>query len=148
MKHFITLKDFSTKEIKSILKRSLEIKQNAQIQELFKNKTLAMIFAKPSTRTRISAETGWARYGGHPLFLGSKDLQLGSGEPLWVTAKVVSSMSDMILARLGQHSEIEELVKHSSVPVINALTAKYHPLQILADLTTMYEEYVPGGNIN
>jgi ornithine carbamoyltransferase len=148
MRHFLTLQDFNKQQIQSLIQRALQIKKNPTPSDKLKNKTLAMIFAKPSTRTRLSAETGWAHYGGHPLFLGSKDLQLGSGEPLWVTSKVISSMADCILARVGDHSEIEELAKHSTVPVINALTAKFHPLQILADLTTLYETYVPEGIVH
>jgi ornithine carbamoyltransferase len=144
--HFISLKDFTRPQILGLVKRSLEIKNEGILpNNLLRNKTLAMIFSKPSTRTRISSESGWAFYGGHPLFLGANDLQLGHGEPLDVTSKVVSSMVDCILARVGAHSEILELAKHSKVPVINALTEKYHPLQILADLTTLYEVYAPNG---
>ncbi|KAJ3210421.1 ornithine carbamoyltransferase [Dinochytrium kinnereticum] len=107
-------------------------------------KTLGILFTKRSTRTRVSAETSWARLGGHPLFLGQDDIQLGAGGESWRdTAVVVSSMVDALLARVGGHEEIELLAKYSSVPVINALTAKYHPLQILADVMTLYEEYVP-----
>jgi ornithine carbamoyltransferase len=142
MKNLISLKDLSKPQIQQLVKRALEIKQDRRPLDLLRNKTLAMIFTKQSTRTRISAETGWAHYGGHPIFLGAKDLQLGSGEPLWVTSKVISSMADCILARVGDHSEIEQLAQHSSVPVINALTAKFHPLQILADLMTLYESFV------
>ncbi|KAI8831426.1 Aspartate/ornithine carbamoyltransferase [Chytridium lagenaria] len=107
-------------------------------------KTLGVLFTKRSTRTRVSAETSWARLGGHPLFLGKEDIQLGAGGESWRdTSVVVSSMVDALLARVGGHEEIELLAKYSSVPVINALTAKYHPLQILADVMTLYEEYVP-----
>ncbi|KAJ3158329.1 ornithine carbamoyltransferase [Geranomyces michiganensis] len=106
-------------------------------------KTLAMIFTKRSTRTRVSAETGWAHYGGHPMFLGKDDIQIGGGEPLKDTAIVVSSMVDAILARVGEHHEIETLAKNSTVPVINALTARYHPLQALADIMTLYETVIP-----
>ncbi|KAJ3178189.1 ornithine carbamoyltransferase [Geranomyces variabilis] len=106
-------------------------------------KTLAMIFTKRSTRTRVSAETGWAHYGGHPMFLGKDDIQIGGGEPLRDTAIVVSSMVDAILARVGEHEEIETLAKNSTVPVINALTARFHPLQALADIMTLYETVIP-----
>ncbi|KAI8894537.1 ornithine carbamoyltransferase, partial [Globomyces pollinis-pini] len=149
MRHFITLRDFNTTQILTMIRRSLELKKlikantSTGLHDQFKGKTLGMIFTKPSTRTRVSAETGWSFYGGHPLFLGLQDIQLGKGEPLHVTSKVVSSMVDCLLARVGDHTEIEELRDHSSVPVINALTATYHPLQILADVMTMYEEYVP-----
>ena len=111
------------------------------MDSFLENKTLAMLFTKPSTRTRISSESGWANYGGHPLFLGKNDLQLGKGEPLSVTAKVCSSMVDCILARVGVHDEILTIAENSSVPIINALTLKYHPLQILADLVTMKNEF-------
>ncbi|KAJ3275239.1 ornithine carbamoyltransferase [Terramyces sp. JEL0728] len=148
MKHLITLRDYSKPQILQLIRRSLELKAHVYKQSetripSLKGKTLGMIFTKRSTRTRVSAETGWAFYGGHPLFLGSQDIQLGGGEPLSVTAKVVSSMVDCILARVGQHSEIAELAQYSKVPVINALSAKYHPLQILADLMTLYEAYLP-----
>jgi ornithine carbamoyltransferase len=145
IKHFISLKDFSRPQILSMVRRALELKRNKKPNQILQSKTLAMIFKKPSTRTRISAETGWAYYGGHPLFLGQNDLQLRSGEPLHVTAKITSSMVDCILARVGKHKEIIELMENSSVPIINALTEKYHPLQILADITTLYEEYLPNG---
>ncbi|KAJ3290080.1 ornithine carbamoyltransferase [Borealophlyctis nickersoniae] len=102
-----------------------------------------MLFSKRSTRTRVSSESGWAYYGGHPMYLGKDDIQLGGGEALRDTAVVISSMVDAILARVGGHEEIETLAKYSSVPVINALTAKFHPLQALADVMTLYEVYLP-----
>ena len=144
-KHFISLKDLSKSEIIQLVDRAIEIRRiqhsNIPMPPFLKQKTLAMLFTKPSTRTRISSESGWANYGGHPLFLGKNDLQLGKGEPLSVTAKVTSSMVDCILARVGGHDEIETIAANSRVPVINALTSKYHPLQILADLVTIKEQF-------
>lgn len=144
IRHFLSLKDYTTKEVQSILKATktlrLQAKSNS-ISPFLAQKTLALIFTKPSTRTRVSSEAGWALFGGHPLFLGQRDIQMGAGEPLHVTSRVVSSMCECIIARLGSHDEILELAQHSSVPVINALTAKFHPLQILADLATLEHVY-------
>lgn len=163
--HFLSLKDLPKAQILDLLRSSLKLKQlrqkvsanldyapnatplNAQRSspaEQYLNlsgKTLAMIFTKKSTRTRVSAETGWASFGGHPLFLSHNDIQTSGGEALQDTSRVISSMADLILARVGDHHEIETLAKYSSVPVINALTSKFHPLQILADLMTIVETY-------
>ncbi|KAJ3127492.1 ornithine carbamoyltransferase [Nowakowskiella sp. JEL0407] len=150
--HFLTLRDFSPAQILYLVRRSLELEQllknpstSVDIPErkMLSGKTLAMIFAKRSTRTRVSSESGWAYFGGHPMFLSKEDIQIGGGEALKDTSIVISSMVDCILARVGEHSEITELAENSSVPVINALTAKFHPLQILADLMTMYQVYHP-----
>ncbi|ORX83992.1 mitochondrial ornithine carbamoyltransferase [Anaeromyces robustus] len=147
VKHFITLADFTPQQILWLIKRSIEIKSELKkgnkLPQYFSGKTLGMFFTKRSTRTRVSSESGWACYGGHPMFLGKDDIQVGGGEPWKDTSIVVSSMVDCILARLGGHEEIEVLSKYSSVPVINALTAKFHPLQILADIVTMYEHFMP-----
>jgi len=147
VKHFITLADFTPKQVLWLIKRSMEIKSELKkgnkLPQYFSGKTLGMFFTKRSTRTRVSSESGWACYGGHPMFLGKDDIQVGGGEPWKDTSIVVSSMVDCILARLGAHDEVETLAKYSSVPVINALTAKFHPLQILADIVTIYETYLP-----
>ncbi|ORX51404.1 mitochondrial ornithine carbamoyltransferase [Piromyces finnis] len=147
IKNFISLKDFTPEQILWLIRNSLEIKQDIKngksLPQYLKGKTLGMFFTKRSTRTRVSSESGWAGYGGHPMFLGKDDIQVGAGEPWKDTSIVVSSMVDCILARLGGHEEVETLAKYSSVPVINALTAKYHPLQILADIVTIYETYLP-----
>ncbi|KAI8922606.1 mitochondrial ornithine carbamoyltransferase [Entophlyctis helioformis] len=155
MRHLVTLRDYTSSEIRGLVKRSLELKHVVKhgvghpsaaayaTPPSFQNKTLAMVFSKRSTRTRVSSEVGWAYYGGHALFLGKEDIQLGAGEPVRDTARVVSSMVDLLLARVGPHSDIEEFARHSAVPVINALSDKFHPLQILADLTTLYEVFVP-----
>jgi ornithine carbamoyltransferase len=102
-------------------------------------KSMGMIFQNRSTRTRVSSETGFAMLGGHPLFLGSEDVQLGANESLLDTARVLSRFNSILLARVYAHSDIEELARESSVPVINALSDMYHPLQILADLLTLRE---------
>lgn len=114
MKHLITLRDLSISEIRDLIQRSIAIKANVKSlqKSLITNtpltgKTLSLIFSKASTRTRVSAETGWAFYGGQSLFLGKNDIQLGTGEPIQDTARVVSSMSDAIMARLGPHEDIE-----------------------------------------
>ena len=144
-KHFLTLQDYSTTEIKHLIKKSIQIKSlvksGQKSPRSLESKTLGLIFSKRSTRTRISSETGWAWYGGNSLFLGNDDIQLGAGEPMKDTARVVSSFVDCIMARLGPHSDILELAKHSKVPVINALTDSFHPLQALADLMTLVEAF-------
>ncbi|KAJ3182491.1 ornithine carbamoyltransferase [Gaertneriomyces sp. JEL0708] len=154
-KHLITLRDLTAPQILALVRRSLEIKEMirkerqglrtglADDEKFLTGKTLGMIFTKRSTRTRVSSETGWAYYGGHPMFLGKEDIQIGGGEPLKDTAIVVSSMIDCLLARVGGHDEIETLAENSDVPVINALTAKFHPLQGLADIMTLYEASLP-----
>lgn len=134
-RHFLTLRDFPTEEVLGLLKRAIDIKAKVKAGKVpspppLLGHTLAMIFSKRSTRTRVSSESGWAWYGGHPMYLNPQDIQIGGGEPMQDTAIVISSMVDGILARLGGHEEIETLAKYSSVPVINALTAKFHPLQV------------------
>ncbi len=109
-------------------------------------KTVALLFTKRSTRTRVASETSVASLGGHAMFLGPSDIQLGVNESLHDTAKIVSSMTDGIMARVGAHEEIETLVEHSSVPVVNALSSRYHPTQILADLLTLVEHYPSEGS--
>ncbi len=110
-------------------------------------KSMAMIFQKRSTRTRVSTETGFAMLGGHALFLGSEDIQLGTNESMTDTARVLSRFNSLVLARVFDHADVEELAAEATVPVINALSDKYHPLQILADLLTLREHYAerPGG---
>lgn len=102
---------------------------------------MALMFSKRSTRTRLASESATALLGGHPIFLGSNDIQLGVNETLYDTSRVVSSMVDGIMARVGPHSDIETLAKNSAVPVINALSDLYHPTQILADLLTLIEDF-------
>ncbi len=142
MRHFLTLKDFTKEEILEIIDTGLGIKKNLQSkiynQEL-KNQTLAMIFEKSSTRTRVSFETGMFQLGGHALFLSNRDIHLGRGEPVKDTARVISSMCDMVMIRTFEHSMIEEFASYSKVPVINGLTDSYHPVQLLADYMTLVE---------
>ncbi|KAJ3328212.1 ornithine carbamoyltransferase [Blyttiomyces sp. JEL0837] len=163
VRHLLSLKDLSIIQIQHLIRRSLELKKIIsderkgiisdhsadEIYPILNGKTMGMIFTKRSTRTRVSAETAWVRLGGHPMFLGKEDIQLaGGGESMKDTAIVVSSMVDALFARVGAHEEIELLAKHSTVPVINALTAKYHPLQALADIMTIYEAFTPPENLN
>ncbi|KAJ3073386.1 ornithine carbamoyltransferase [Podochytrium sp. JEL0797] len=149
-KDFLTLRQLSPTAILALVQRALVFKYSAAIpqesQGLLAGKTLGLLFTKKSTRTRISSEAGWAALGGHPMFLGANDIQLGDpkkgGESWRDTSKVVGDMVDAVFARLGDHSEIEELAKYSAAPVINALTAKYHPMQGLADIMTIYEAFL------
>ncbi|PHQ89596.1 MAG: ornithine carbamoyltransferase [Sulfurimonas sp.] len=142
MRHFLTLKDFTKEEILEIIAIGLEIKKNLK-NKIYKKElemqTLGMIFEKSSTRTRVSFEAGMFQLGGHALFLSNRDIHLGRGEPVKDTARVISSMTDMVMIRTFEHSMIEEFAKYSSVPVINGLTDSYHPVQLLADYMTMLE---------
>lgn len=142
MRHFLTLKDFTKDEILEIIRLGLEIKKDLKAgiyKHELKNKTLAMIFEKSSTRTRVSFETGMFQLGGHALFLSNRDIHLGRGEPVKDTARVISSMCDMVMIRTFEHSKIEEFASFSSVPVVNGLTDTYHPVQLLADYMTLVE---------
>jgi ornithine carbamoyltransferase len=142
MRHFLTLKDFTKEEILEIIEIGLEIKKNLK-NKVYKKEldmqTLGMIFEKSSTRTRVSFETGMYQLGGHALFLSNRDIHLGRGEPVKDTARVISSMCDMVMIRTFEHSMIEEFAEYSKVPVINGLTDSYHPVQLLADYMTMIE---------
>ena len=142
MRHFLTLKDFTKEEILEIVDLGLEIKKNLKngiYNKELENKTLAMIFEKSSTRTRVSFETGMFQLGGHALFLSNRDIHLGRGEPVKDTARVISSMCDMVMIRTYEHSMIEEFASYSKVPVINGLTDSFHPVQLLADYMTLIE---------
>jgi ornithine carbamoyltransferase len=141
-KDFLTLKDFSAEEIHYLLNLASELKEKQLAGEQYTplyGKMLAMIFEKPSTRTRVSFEAGITQLGGHALFLSSNDLQLGRGETIADTAKVLSQYVDAIMIRTFAHSKIEELAEHATIPVINGLTDDDHPCQALADLLTIYE---------
>ncbi|MBN2866100.1 MAG: ornithine carbamoyltransferase [Thiotrichales bacterium] len=143
IRHFLTLNDLTPAELQQIMHRAIELKAMHHAGEIFeplKNKTLAMIFEKSSTRTRISFEAGMTQLGGHALFLSSNDTQLGRGEPLEDSARVISSMVDGIMIRTFGHDIVETMAKYSSVPIINALTDDYHPCQLLADMQT-YQEH-------
>ncbi|QNK37899.1 ornithine carbamoyltransferase [Bacillus subtilis] len=137
-KDLLTLKDLSEEDMNALLAEAGELKQN-KIQPIFHGKTLAMIFEKSSTRTRVSFEAGMAQLGGNALFLSQKDLQLGRGETVADTAKVLSGYVDAIMIRTFEHEKVEELAKEADIPVINGLTDKYHPCQALADLLTIKE---------
>ncbi len=141
-RHFLTLRDFSSEELNTLIRRAIELKamqQRGEIYEPLKNKVLGMVFEKSSTRTRVSFEAGMAQFGGHAIFLSPRDTQLGRGEPVEDTARVLSRMVDVIMIRTFEHEKIETFAAHSRVPVINALTDMYHPCQLLADVQTYVE---------
>ncbi|MDB9933482.1 ornithine carbamoyltransferase [Candidatus Thioglobus sp.] len=141
--HFIDFDQFSQNDLQGIINQAILLKKEHKsglINETLKNKTLAMIFDKSSTRTRVSFEAGMTQLGGQSLFLSEKDIQLGRGEPITDSAIVISSMVDAIMLRMSSHEDIVEFSKHSSKPVINALSDESHPCQILADLMT-YQEH-------
>lgn len=137
-RNVLKLMDFTLEEIQYLLKVALNLKQNP-ISDALSGKTLAMIFEKSSTRTRVSFEVGMLQLGGHALSLSPKDLQLGRGETIADTARVLSSYVDGILLRTTDHNRVKELAEYSKVPVINGLCDLYHPCQALADLMTIYE---------
>ena len=142
VRHFLTLLDLSTEELNQLIDRAIELKQWQRERKVFeplKNQVLAMIFEKSSTRTRVSFEAAMAQFGGKAIFLSPRDTQLGRGEPLEDSARVISSMVDAIMIRTFEHHKIETFAKYSSVPVINALTDDFHPCQLLADLQTFRE---------
>ena len=142
MKHLLKMMDLSTEEIIEILNLADQLKyeQKHGIEHHhLKGKTLGMIFAKASTRTRVSFEVGMYQLGGHPLFLSSHDLQIGRGEPVQDTARVLSRYLDGIMIRTFDQEEVESLVKYGTIPIINGLTDLAHPCQILADLMTIRE---------
>ncbi|MCJ8325633.1 MAG: ornithine carbamoyltransferase [Campylobacterales bacterium] len=143
MRHFLTLKDYTKEEILEILQLAKKIKnetKNKIYKDYLPKQTLAMIFEKSSTRTRVSFETGIYQLGGIGLFLSSNDIQLGRGEPMRDTSAVISRMVDMAMIRTTNQSKIEEFAKYSKVPVINGLTNEYHPVQLMADYMTIQEE--------
>ncbi len=142
MRHFLTLADFSKDELLEMIDLAIKIKKQTKAKEFvpyLEKQTLGMIFEKSSTRTRVSFEVGIYQLGGVGLFLSSNDLQLGRGEPLKDTARVVSSMVDMVMIRTFEHSKLEEFAAYSKVPVINGLTDSYHPVQLMTDYLTMIE---------
>ena len=147
-KDFLHVNDLSQSEFNEIIEISkwikAEFKKNSSFAPL-KNKTMAMIFAKPSARTRISFETGFFRLGGHALFLGPNDIGIGKRESVADIARVLSKFNDIIMARLFEHKHVLELAEYASVPVINGLTDYNHPCQIIADIFTIIEKK---GNLN
>ena len=141
-KDFLHITDFTTDEILDVLDLARSIKEKFYSGEKylpFQNKTLAMLFAKPSARTRVSFETGFFRLGGHALFLGPNDIGIGKRESVADISRVLSRYNDMIMARLFDHSHMLELAKFATVPVVNGLTDFNHPCQILADILTILE---------
>jgi len=142
MKHFLWLCDYTKEEIEEIVKLAFDIKKetkNGVFKPYLKHQQLAMIFEKSSTRTRVSFEAGINHLGGNGLFLSSRDIQLGRGEPLKDTARVITRMVDLVMIRTFGQDRLEEFAKYSRVPVINGLTDLCHPVQLLADLMTMIE---------
>jgi len=142
MRHFLTLKDFSKEEILEMIDLAIKIKKQAKkgkFKPYLKDQTLGMIFEKSSTRTRVSFEVGIHQLGGKGLFLSSNDLQLGRGEPMKDTARVISRMVDMVMIRTFAQSILEEFATYSKVPVISGLSDSYHPVQLMADYMTMVE---------
>lgn len=143
MKDFISLHDCSAEEIQNLLKLALKLKKElkeGKENHLLKGKTLGMIFSKSSTRTRVSFEVGMVQLGGYPLFLSSNDIQLGRGETIYDTAKVLERFLDGIMIRTFSHQDVLDLAEYADIPIINALTDLLHPCQVLADLQTIYEK--------
>lgn len=142
MRHFLTIADYTKDEILEILTVAKQIKEETKkrkFKDYMPKKVLGMIFEKSSTRTRVSFETGIYQLGGVGLFLSSNDIQLGRGEPMMDTARVISRMVDMVMIRTYEQSKLEEFAKYSKVPVINGLTDMYHPVQLMADYMTIQE---------
>ena len=142
LRHFLTLQDLSADELRALLTRAGELKamqRAGTLYEPLKNKVLGMVFEKSSTRTRVSFEAGMIQFGGSSIFLSPRDTQLGRGEPIEDTARVLSRMVDCVMIRTYEHEKIERFAEYSQVPVINALTDRHHPCQLLADLQTYFE---------
>ncbi|MGA1863130.1 ornithine carbamoyltransferase [Deferribacter thermophilus] len=142
---FLTLADFSSEELKEIIKSAIKLKderKNGIFRKYLENKKVALIFEKSSTRTRVSFEVGVAEMGGYPLFLSRNDIQLARGESIRDTARTLSRYVDMVMIRTFEHERIEEFAKFASVPVINGLTNEFHPCQVMADIMTIYEKMV------
>tara|TARA_R110002049_G_scaffold269477_1_gene446369 strand:+ start:1038 stop:1952 length:915 start_codon:yes stop_codon:yes gene_type:complete len=142
MRHFLTLKDLTSLELEQLITRAIELKRMHKAGEIYqplKNKVLAMIFEKSSTRTRVSFESAMLQFGGGSIFLSPNDTQLGRGEPIEDSARVISSMVDVVMIRTFEHEKVERFAQYSSTPVINALTDDYHPCQLLADMQTYVE---------
>ena len=141
-RHFLTLLDFTCEELQGILQRASELKalrRNGTPHETLRGRVLGMVFEKSSTRTRVSFESGMVHLGGHAMFLSHRDTQLGRGEPVEDTARVLSRMVDALVVRTYSHEGLELFARYSSVPVINALTDRHHPCQLLADVLTYVE---------
>lgn len=142
MRHFLSLKDFSKTEILEMITLAQKIKKEAKAKNFvpyLEKQTLGMIFEKSSTRTRVSFETGIYQLGGVGLFLSSNDIQLGRGEPMKDTARVISRMVDLVMIRTFEQEKLEEFARYSKVPVINGLTDSFHPVQLMTDYLTILE---------
>ena len=142
MKHFLHISDYSNSELWEILKLAKDLKSKFHLRDdhkIFKNRSLAMIFAKPSARTRVSFETGFEWMGGHALFLGPNDIGIGKREAIKDISRLFSRYNDVIMARLFDHDHILELAEYSTIPVINGLTDYNHPCQIMTDIFTVWE---------
>ncbi|MDC0173258.1 ornithine carbamoyltransferase [Gammaproteobacteria bacterium] len=142
IRHFLTLRDLSPSELNQVVNLAIEMKaakRKGQLDPIFAGKVLGMIFEKSSTRTRVSFEAGMAQLGGDALFLSPNDTQLGRGEPIEDSARVISRMVDIVMIRTHGHEIVERFAKFSKVPVINALTNEFHPCQLLADVQTFVE---------
>ncbi len=140
--HFLTLLDIPADDLNHLLRRAIELKAMTRAGERYaplKGRVMGMIFDKSSTRTRVSFETGMAQFGGHAIFLSPRDTQLGRGEPIEDSARVLSRMVDVVMVRTFEHEKLERFAEHSQVPVINALTDRFHPCQLLADMQTLLE---------
>ncbi|WP_445115996.1 ornithine carbamoyltransferase [Acinetobacter sp. WZC-1] len=146
LRHFLTLRDLSASELNHIIMRAQELRQMQHRNEVFQpfaGKVMGMIFEKSSTRTRVSFEAGMSQLGGSAIFLSSRDTQLGRGEPIEDSARVISSMLDIVMIRTFGHDIVTRFAEHSRVPVINALTDDHHPCQLLADIQTFVEHRGP-----
>ncbi len=142
IRHFLTLGDLAPAELTTLIERAIELKRMRAAGEVhapFPSRVLAMVFEKSSTRTRVSFEAGMIEFGGGAIFLSPRDTQLGRGEPVADTARVLSRMCDIIMVRTFEHEKVETLAAHSLVPVINGLTDRFHPCQLLADIMTFVE---------
>ncbi|AFZ71936.1 ornithine carbamoyltransferase [Natronobacterium gregoryi] len=141
MQHLVDINDVETEEIEQLFELTDEMKENpGEFSSVMDNKTLVMLFAKPSTRTRLSFETGMTQLGGHGIFFEMGSSQLSRGEPISDVSQVMSRYEDAIMARLFEHDEMLELAEHAEVPVINGLTDFLHPCQALTDLYTLHEK--------
>ena len=141
IRHFLAIPDFTTEELYQVLAHAGRMKRGEEMGRPLDGRTLAMIFEKSSTRTRVSFEVGALQLGGHALFLSARDIQLGRGEPVKDTARVLSRYVDMIMIRAYAHAGVEELAQHADVPVINGLTDLLHPCQVMADVLTIQESF-------
>ncbi len=142
-KDFLTLRDYDAETLKKLIDLAIKLKKERKTfgRDILKDKTVALVFEKSSTRTRVSFEVGVYDMGGYPLFLSKNDIQLGRGETIEDTARTLSRYVDMIMIRTFEHSKVEKLAKFSTVPVINGLSDDFHPCQVMADIMTIYEKF-------